>query len=156
MPEDKDQHLSERERNLVHSTIASVMEQFAPLLKDIALTPEKLREANKPYVDPANVARELRLKEQQREQDKDKRANLAAQQANCTHKDDNEKWAFNLTHNFPDHMPRGECPLCFLYVEPAHWVIPGPGFDGGNGVGQPYITPAHPLYSVISLLESKS
>jgi hypothetical protein len=33
-------------------------------------------------------------------------------------------------------------------------VIPGAGFDGGNGSGQPYIVPEDKLYYIVRQLES--
>ena len=44
----------------VREAVASVMVGLLPALKEMAITPEKLREANKPYVDPAKVLREQR------------------------------------------------------------------------------------------------
>lgn len=136
--------------------IKDIFANIAPLLADISLTPDKLREALKPYVDPAAVARELRERQQMREQFLEATAQQKAMQDACPHKDRNEKWAINLTHNFPDHMPRGTCPICQSFIEPAHWEIPGSGFDGGNGKGVPYVVKEHPLYHVVKFLESQS
>lgn len=136
--------------------IKEMFAQFAPILQDMALTPEKLKEALKPYVDPAALAREMREREMNRKQFLENRKITAEMQARCPHKDKNERWAINLQHNFPDRQSRGICPLCHDLIEPAHWVIPGPGFDGGNGPGEPYVAAEHPLYHVVRFLESQS
>jgi hypothetical protein len=148
MPLDKEQQSQVRE------IIKEVFTGFAPILKDIALTPDKIREATKPYVDPAAIARELREREISRQQFNEARKITKAMQEACPHKDKNEKWAINLQHNFPDHQPRGICPHCNYCIEPAHWVIPGAGFDGGNGAGQPYIVSEDKLYYIVRQLES--
>lgn len=140
----------------VKEIIKEVFSGFAPVLEKIALTPEKLREANKPYEDPAAIARELRERQQLREQENERLRNDKARQEACPHKDKNEKWAINLQHNYPDHQPRGLCPLCGICIEPAHWVIPGAGFDGGNGLGKPYIVPEDKLYHIVRYLESQA
>jgi hypothetical protein len=136
--------------------IKDIFAQFAPILADVTLTPEKLREALKPYVDPAVLAREMREREMNRKQFLENQKITLEIQARCPHKDKNERWAINVQHNFPDHQPRGICPLCFIQIEPAHWVIPGAGFDGGNGLGQPYVVQEHPLYHVVRFLESQA
>ena len=149
---EKDTGLSARESRLVQDAIKGVFEQLAPVLQSIALTPEKIREANKPYVDPAAIARELREREKTRKDTEEGRARTRAQQENCPHLDKNGKWAINLQHNFPDHKPRGMCPLCFIYIEPAHWDLhpPTPEFPDG----EPYVIPEHRLYHIVRTLES--
>lgn len=136
--------------------VKDIFAHLAPILQDMALTPEKLQAALKPYVDPAVVARELREREINRQQFLENQKITKEMQDNCPHKDKNERWSVNVTHNFPDRQPRGECPLCFLLIHPAQWVIPGPGFDGGNGKGVPYIEKEHPLYHVVRFLESRA
>jgi len=146
--------LDNQQKNEVRDIIKEVFAGLAPILEKVALTPEKIREANKPYIDPAAIARELRERQQLREQENERLRNTRAIQQACPHKDRNEKWAISLQHNFPDHQPRGLCPLCGVCIEPAHWVIPGAGFDGGNGMGKPYIVPEDPLYHIVRMLES--
>src|SRR6267142_204511 len=44
----------------VKEAVEGVFRNLGPLLEKLAITPEKLREANKPYVDPAKIARQAR------------------------------------------------------------------------------------------------
>lgn len=128
--------------------IKAIFAQIAPILADVALTEDKLRAALKPYVDPAVVARELRERETNRKQFLENRKITLEIQQHCPHKDKNERWAINLQHNFPDHMTRGICPLCFIQIEPAHWEI--------KADGTAFIVEEHPLYHVIRFLDSQS
>jgi hypothetical protein len=148
------EQVSAANAQLVKDLFAGFAAQLAPILSDVALTPAKLKEALKPYVDPAALARDLRERKLIHEQalaviEGDKRRWEA-----CPHKDKNERTALCLVHNHPDRQPRAICPLCRVWIEPAHWEIPGPQFDGGNGMGEPYIVPAHPLYHLVRGLES--
>lgn len=136
--------------------IKDIFAGLAPILSNIALTPDKLKEALKPYIDPQVLARELREREANRKQFAEDRKITAARQQQCPHKDGNEKWSLCLTHNYPDHQVRATCPLCGIWIEPAHWVIPGPQFDGGNGMGEPYVVPEDPLYHVVRYIAAKS
>jgi hypothetical protein len=132
----------------VQSIIKDLFAQIAPILQDVALTPDKLREALKPYVDPAALAREMRERENNRKQFLENRKITLEIQERCPHKDKNERWAINLQHNFPDHMARGICPLCFILIEPAHWEI--------KATGEAYIVPEHKLYHIVKFLESQA
>jgi hypothetical protein len=133
-------------------TMKEVLAGMLPLIKEFALTPEKLREAMKPYQDPALIAREKRERERNRRQFLEGLERTKAIQKACPHKDKNEKWALSLTHNFPDRMPRGVCPLCQAVIYPAHWEIAAP--DDEHPDGRPFIIPEHELYHVVRFLES--
>lgn len=146
----------------VQQAMAAIFANLGPVLERISLTPEKLRESMKPYVDPASIARELRERQQMREQDALNRKMLVERQANCSHKDKNEKWAIQLTHNFPDHAARGTCPLCMIWIHPAEWRIGTQEthpYDPVANTGRrdhAYIEPEHPLYKIVRQLESMS
>ena len=129
--------------------LVAALREMVPAL---ALTPEKLREALKPYEDPAMVAREKRSRDQNRRQFIEDMKATAARQASCSHKDKNQRWAITLTHNFPDRMPRGLCPLCHLYIQPKHWEFRAPTDQFPDG--EPYIIDQHPMYHVVLELES--
>lgn len=136
------------------SDVKDVLAAILPMIERIALTPEKLREALKPYEDPALVARELRERERSRKQFKADMEMTKARQNACPHKDKNEKWAINVTHNFPDRNPRGVCPLCQAVIYPAHWQIGAPSDEHPDG--RPFIIEEHPLYHIVRFLESQS
>jgi hypothetical protein len=138
-------------KEMVREVVKELFKEMAPIFKDIALTPEKLREANKPYEDPAKIARELREQQKWREQETEKTKQMAARQANCSHMDKNMKWAIRLQHNFHDNMPRGICPLCELLIYPAHW-----DFRPENGKDKAFIIKEHPLYHIVRQIESMS
>lgn len=137
----------------IQAAVSGVFTQIAPVLQSIALTPEKLQAAMKPYEDPAKVARELRERQQMKEQDAEARRNTALRQKNCPHQDKNGNWAIDLVHNFPDHQPRGVCPLCHVWIHPQEWRIEAP--DAANPKGHAKIVPEHPLYQVVRLLEAQ-
>ena len=52
---------------LVSAAVKEAITAMAPMFQSIALTPEKIREANKPYIDPAAIAREARERAMMRE-----------------------------------------------------------------------------------------
>lgn len=153
MPTKEESIQSERDAALVQNAIAAVFKELGPVLQSIALTPEKLREANKPYEDPADIARELRLRKQQDAQQEEGRKRKALKQSRCTHAYKTGLGAINLTHNFPDNMPRGTCMLCELFIEPAHWQIGPPTSEYPDG--KAYIVPEHPLYYKVRNLENE-
>ena len=141
----------------VKSAISGVFESLGPVLEKIALTPEKLRESMKPYVDPATIAREIRERQHMKEQDAENRLKIEARQKNCSHKDGNEKWSLSLVHNFPDRNPRGVCPICNIFIHPAEWRIAAPGDPRYHArKDHCYIEPEHPLYGIVRGLESRS
>ena len=70
-------------------------------------------------------------------------------QENCPHRyRGTSDWAIDLTHNFPDRIPRGICHLCNLVIHPKHWANAGPN--------ETRIKAAHSLYPVVEALEKKA
>jgi hypothetical protein len=138
----------------VREAVASVFQGLTPVLKEMALTPEKIREANKPYEDPLKIARELRETQNSKAQEEEIRRLTAERQRNCMHMDKNGKTALCLIHNFPDRQPRGICPLCHDIVHPKMWVIDAP--DSKTGKSNARIVEAHRDYRQVLLLESMS
>ena len=94
-------------REAVQSAVEAVFKSLAPVLKDMAITPEKLREANRPYEDPKKLARELRESLKSKEDEAESRKAIAALRASCPHVDQNTRTSIRLVHNQPDHQPRG-------------------------------------------------
>lgn len=155
MPEKTQTNPTEDTREIIRDVVREMFKEFAPVLQSIALTPEKLREAQRPYEDPLKLARELHEQEQWRQQEIEKEANKKALQAGCPHKDQNQKWNISLQHNFHDHMPRGVCNMCGIYIYPAHWDYRPVTQDGGltvKDVG--FVVPEHPLYHIVRQLEA--
>jgi hypothetical protein len=138
----------------VSEAVKAVFASLAPMMKEMAITPEKLREANKPYIDPAKAARELRetLKFKQDEQEQI----LAdrARKAQCPHIDKNGRPSIFLVHNQPDHQPRGICVVCHDWIHPREWRI-GPA-DEKNPRGKAVLVDPHKDYRIVTQLESYS
>jgi hypothetical protein len=124
------------------------------MLKDMALTTEKIREANKPYVNPDVVARNKRETEKSKADEKELRAMDAARKAACPHMDQNQRSSIRLIHNYPDRQPRGICPICHDIIFPRHWEILAP--DAENPKGKAVLVDAHPHYRTVELLEAQS
>jgi hypothetical protein len=129
---------------LVNETIAAVFAHLGPMLEKMAITPEKLREANKPYVDPAKIARDLRETQIWRADMEDQRKQTQAYQDQCLHQDDNQRSAIRPIRNFPDRQPRGICMKCHALIHPKQWVIGSP--DEKNPRGRAYLQDAHKDY----------
>lgn len=150
----------------VREAVASVFASLSPVLKDMALTPEKLTAAltavNTHIETPAEVAsrlREERESQKSRDDEAENRKQLAARRAACSHRDKNGKTAICITHNFPDHQPRGVCPLCGDWVHPREWRIAATVEEAAKyhtHQGKAYICEAHKDYPTVASLESFS
>ncbi len=139
---------------LIRTIVHELFKEMAPILQSVALTPEKLREANRPYEDPLVLARELHEQQQWRKQEEEKEANKRALQASCTHKDRNQKWNISLQHNYHDYLPRGICKICGLFIHPAYWdyrPVTDPVTHSVKDTA--FIVKEHPLYHIVRELE---
>ena len=141
-------------QSAVQEAIKSVFAGLTPVLKDMAMTPDKIREANKPYVDPAHIARELRESLKSKEDEAQIARITAARRAACPHLDKNGRSSICLVHNQPDHQPRGVCVTCHDWIHPREWVIDAP--DATTGKIQAHIRDAHKDYRIVLQLESQS
>lgn len=141
-------------KQAVESAVAAVFASLGPVLKDMAITPEKLREANRPYEDPAKIARDLRESLKSKQDEAENAAINAARKAACPHLDKNGRSSINLVHNQPDHQPRGICVVCGDWIHPREWRI-GP-VDIENPRGKAYLVEPHKDYRVVLQLESMS
>jgi hypothetical protein len=137
----------------VREAIAGMGAMMAQTVKDLAITPEKLREANKPYVDPAIALRELREKLRWTEDENANRQNLRITQDNCPHLDDNGKTAINLVHNFFDRQPRGLCSKCADWIFPREWRIGAPTAEHPRG--KAYMVEPHKNYNIVMQLQAR-
>lgn len=135
----------------VKEAVAGVFEQLGPLLASMAITPEKLREANKPYKDPAVIARELREMLIWKEDEAEARRQTQERQDACPHLDNNGRSSIQLIHNFPDRQPRGICAKCHAYIHPREWRIGAP--DDKHPRGVPFLVEPHKNYPIVMQLE---
>lgn len=138
----------------VKEAVAGVFANLGPLLEKMAITPEKLREANKPYVDPAKIARQAREMALWRADMEEQRKKQQEYQDNCLHQDDNLRSSIRLIQNYPDRQPRGICVKCHAMIEPKHWVIGPP--DANNPRGRAYLEDAHKNYLTVLQIAAKS
>jgi hypothetical protein len=128
----------------VKEAIAGMAAFFSPMIEKMAITPEKLREANKPYVDPKKAAREERETKLWRQDIEDNRRNLQSAQDNCLHEDDNQRTSIRLIRNFPDRQVRGVCVKCQAIIHPKEWRIGAPNDANPRGVA--YLVEPHKDY----------
>jgi len=135
--------------NLINEAIKGVFAQLGPVLQSIALTPEKLAQAEalRRAPDPASVARELRERKLMQQEQQENEANLRRNQANCPHKYPTGQWAVNPVRNYPDRQERFICCLCQSFFQPKRWEIAAP--DADNPRGRAFIAEAHPQYTQV-------
>src|SRR5580704_7341254 len=69
----------------VKEAMAAALGMLAPIIEKIAITPEKLREANRPYEDPKKILREARESAKSKLDEQEIAKATAARQAACTH-----------------------------------------------------------------------
>jgi len=137
----------------VKEAIAGMAAFFAPMMQSMAITPEKLREANKPYVDPKKKEREDREQGLWRQDIEDNRRLTQNMQDNCIHEDDNQRTAIRLDRNFPDRQARGICMKCLAIIHPKEWRIGAPDKDNPRGVA--YMVEPHKDYGKVRMLMSR-
>ncbi len=138
----------------IKEAVSGVFANMAPLLEKLAMTPEKIRAANTPYIDPAVVARNKRETEKSKQDEKELREAEAARKAACPHLDQNSRPSVRLIHNWPDRQPRGICVICHDIIFPRHWEILAP--DAENPKGKAVLVDAHKNYATVLQLEAMS
>jgi hypothetical protein len=128
-------------------TVKSVFASMTPVLRDLALTPEKIAQAEalRRAPDAAQVEREQREKKLQHLEMEENRENQRRAQESCGHRYANGALSVSRVSNFPDRQPRFTCHLCGLWCHPREWEILPPTKDEPRGV--PRIRDAHPLYA---------
>lgn len=136
----------------VTAAVTAVMMSLKPSFESMALTPDKLREAMKPYEDPRKLARELRESLKSKEDEAEIAKMTARRKAMCPHVDKNGRPAICLVHNFPDHQARGVCVVCSDWIHPKEWRIGAP--DEKNPRGKAYLVEPHKDYGRVIQLES--
>lgn len=131
----------------VSEAVKSVFAGLAPVLKDMQLTPEKMEELKRPWVDPKVLAREARENKNSRVQLEEQRLMDERRKADCPHLDKNNNLALGLLRNFHDRNPRGVCMLCNDLIHPKEWRIGPPDPNTGETVA--YLQPAHKDYNLV-------
>jgi len=137
----------------VQEAVKGVFAQLGPYLKDMAITPEKLREANKPYVDPKDLARQMREGDRTRQEQALIDAATQARKDNCLHLDQNGRSTIQLVHNYPDRQTRGICSHCHDLIHPKEWRIEAP--TEAEPRGRAVLVPPHKNYMTVRQLESQ-
>ncbi len=131
----------------IKEAMAGVSTMMQQVIKEVALTPEKLRDATKPYVDPDVARRALRDKLKFKQSEKDDAAATRKTREQCPHKYKNGIAAVGVIRNFHDRQPRGVCMLCHEFFTPREWRIGAPTDEAPDGVA--YMAPMHPKYQLV-------
>jgi len=140
----------------VESAVAAVLLGLKPVFEGMQLTPDKLREANRPFEDPAKVKlaeRNLRESLKSKADEAELRRTTEARRAACPHLDANGRSSIDLVHNQPDHQPRGICVTCGDWIFPKEWRIGPP--DAENPRGRAFLVEPHRDYKIVMQLEGR-
>jgi len=137
----------------VQESVSAIFANLKPTLESMAITPEKLREANRPYEDPKRAERDARETKKSKADEAELRQLTAARRAACPHLDANGRSSINLVHNQPDHQPRGICVTCGDWIFPKEWRIGPP--DDQNPRGRAFLVEPHKDYKIVMSLESR-
>jgi hypothetical protein len=132
---------------LVRETITQLFASLAPTLKDMAITPEKLREASRPWVDPAVEERQKREMALWKADEEERLKNERRVKDACRHLDPRGQTSIRLVRNFPDRQARGLCMLCHDLIHPKEWRIGPP--DKQNPRGKAYLVEPHKDYMTV-------
>jgi hypothetical protein len=131
----------------VAEAVKSVFAGLAPVFQDMKLTPEKMNELKKPFVDPKIASREERENKNSRAQEAEQRAAEQFRKDHCPHLDKSNNLALGLLRNFHDRNPRGVCMLCNDLIHPKEWRIGAP--DPVTGETTAYLHPEHKDYGLV-------
>lgn len=140
----------------VRALVKELFAEFMPVMQNMALTPDKLREAQKPYVDPMELARKNHERKEFQESERQRDADIRASQERCSHLDENGKYAIRVQRNFHDGMSRGICLHCMLMIEPAHWDWRPKTLPDGSLRHEAFVVQPHPLYYIVQQMEARS
>lgn len=138
----------------VRETVSTLMAGLVPAFKDMALTPEKLRAATAPHIDPALTARQKREMKIWKQDEEQNLKTERARKDNCVHMDERGQSSIRLIRNFPDRQARGICMLCHDLITPKEWRIGPP--DEMNPRGVPYYAAPHKDYATVVHILSRS
>jgi hypothetical protein len=131
----------------VAEAVKSVFAGLAPVFQDMKLTPERMNELKKPFIDPLVKSREDRENRNSRLQAEEQKKLDDLRKANCPHLDKSNNIAIGLLRNFHDRNPRGVCMLCNDLIHPREWRIGSP--DPNTGETKAYMVEAHKDYGLV-------
>jgi len=134
-------------RALVQEVVTSIFAQLGPYFKDMAITPEKLREGMRPYVDPNVERRQIREKMKFKKEEADNAKEQRRQKDNCSHHYKNGLLAIALVNNFHDRQTRGICMKCHDWIHPREWRFDNPTEE--NPYGVQHVVEAHKNYHLV-------
>lgn len=140
----------------ISEAVKSVFVQMTPVLASIALTPEKMAEAERlrRAPDAAVVAREMRERKLTQDEATENAQNLARRQNDCFHRYPSGLLSISLIRNYPDRQARGICMTCHKMFQPRRWEIGAPTELSPRGV--PFVADADKQYSlVLEVLSAK-
>lgn len=123
------------------ATAGVTQADLAMLVKELALTPEKLEALKRPYEDPAVKRRKLREQLAFKEDEKEMIRQQQQQKNRCSHKHRTGVFAISFVSNFLDKQTRGICMKCGEWFNPAEWQIGAPTEEYPKG--KPYLKPRH-------------
>jgi hypothetical protein len=122
----------------IKAAIQGLFTELAPLLRDL----------NKPYVDPAIAARQLRDQMKFKKEEKEGEQNKRLTRERCPHRYATNKLpSIGLVQNFPDKHVRGICMQCQDWIHPKEWQIGAPTKE--HPEGEAVLVPEHPKYAIV-------
>ena len=133
----------------VKEAVKGIFEQMGPVFANMALTPEKMAQAEAIRRAPteeqlAFKARMAREKAQWKLEIDENTANKQRMQDNCPHAYVTGGSAWNPIRNYPDRQERFICALCHAFAEPRRWVVDAP--NEKNPRGYAHVVDATPNY----------
>ena len=133
----------------VKEAVKGIFEQMGPIFAGMALTPEKMAQAETIRRAPteeqlAFKVRMAREKAQWKLEIDENTANKQRMQDNCPHAYPTSGSSWNVIRNYPDRQERFICALCHSLAEPRRWVVDAP--NDKNPRGYAHIVDATPNY----------
>jgi hypothetical protein len=138
------------QRNSEADVVERVMKSLLPLIEKLSLTPDKINELKKPYVDPEKAAQDLAHRKRMQLEIAEGLIKKKLEQDNCDHitrYQDTEKSALRLMFraNWHDGKSRAICMNCDKVIHPAR--------KDYRPDGSEFVIPEDPEYNKVLKLE---
>lgn len=132
------------------AVVAEVMKSLLPMIEKLTLTPDKINELKKPYIDPEKAAQDLAHRRRMQLEITNGLVQRKLEQDNCDHitrYQDTAKTALRLMFraNWHDGKSRAICNECFKVIHPAHYDF--------NALGEKVLIAEDPEYNKVLELE---